>query len=368
VAPATILGVGAALLSVPWPAGAAFLAWLGSWPARWLVTVAGFGAGVPDGVVGWPGGTGGALLLALLLIAGLLAVRRPAVRLVLAVCAVAAVVGAAPVRLVAGGWPPSSTAVVVCDVGQGDAAVLPVGPGQAVVVDAGPEPTATDRCLRGLDIRVVPLLVISHFHADHAGGVAGVFRGRRIGAVVTSPFPQPAAGRAAVLAAAAGQGVPVFAPAAGWTWAAGPLRLTLLGPVARVTGTRSDPNNNSLVLRAETGGERLLLAGDAQAEEQSQILATVGGTELRADVLKVAHHGSADQDLGFLTAIQPAVALVSVGVGNSYGHPNAAMLDRLRRDGARVLRTDLDGDLAAVVDGQGLAVVRHGVSPGRHPP
>jgi competence protein ComEC len=368
VAPATILGVAAALLSVPWPAGAAFLAWLGSWPARWLVTVAGFGAGVPDGVLGWPGGGGGALLLALLLIAGLFAVRRPAVRLVVAVCAVAAVLGAAPVRLVTGGWPPAAATMVVCDVGQGDAAVLPVGPGQAVVVDAGPEPIATDRCLRGLGIREVPLLVITHFHADHAGGVAGVFRGRRIGAVATSPFPEPAAGHAAVLAAAAGQGAPVFVPAAGWTWAAGLLRLTLLGPVARVTGTSSDPNNNSLVMLAQAAGQRLLLASDAQAEEQAQILATAGGAGLRAEVLKVAHHGSADQDVAFLTAIRPAVALVSVGVGNPYGHPNAAMLDRLRRDGARVLRTDLDGDLAAVVDGQGLAVVRHGIAPGRHPP
>jgi competence protein ComEC len=85
-------------------------------------------------------------------------------------------------------------------------------------------------------------------------------------------------------------------------------------------------------------------------------------------VLKVAHHGSAKQDPAFLEAVRPAVALVSVGLGNSYGLPNGPVLERLRRGGAVVLRTDLDGDLAATVDGSGLRVLRHGVAPGRRPP
>ncbi|OLB80749.1 MAG: hypothetical protein AUI14_05730 [Actinobacteria bacterium 13_2_20CM_2_71_6] len=137
-----------------------------------------------------------------------------------------------------------------------------------------------------------------------------------------------------------------------------------------VAGSRieSDPNNNSLVLRAEIAGQRMLLAGDAMVEEQSDLLATLGADALRADILKVAHHGSHYQDPDFLVAVHPAVALVSVGVGNPYGHPNLAVLDRLRRDGATVLRTDVDGDLAAVADARGLGVVRHGVAPGRHPP
>jgi competence protein ComEC len=81
-------------------------------------------------------------------------------------------------------------------------------------------------------------------------------------------------------------------------------------------------------------------------------------------VLKVAHHGSAYQDTDFLNAVNPKVALVSVGVDNGYGHPNPALLSRLARDGARVLRTDTDGDLAVVNVGDGLAIAVRGLDPG----
>jgi competence protein ComEC len=119
-------------------------------------------------------------------------------------------------------------------------------------------------------------------------------------------------------------------------------------------------NNNSLVLRARVDGRTVLLAGDAEAEEQQAILRTLEPAGVRADVLKVAHHGSAYQEPRFVDAVDPAVALVSVGSGNDYGHPNAALLARLVRGGARILRTDLGGDVAAVVDGSGLAVAARG--------
>jgi competence protein ComEC len=360
VAPATILGVLAAVISVPWPAAAGFLAWLASWPARWLVLVARYGSGAPAAALPWPAGATGALVLAAVLVAGGLAARRPAVRLTAAVCAVAAALGAVPVGVVAGGWPPSGVLLVACDVGQGDALVLPVAAGQAVVVDAGPEPVATDRCLRSLGVREVPLLLLTHFHADHVGGVAGVYRDRRVGAILTSPYPEPAAGRDAVVAVAGAHRTPVSVPSPGWVWQAGRLRLVLLGPVHRLTGTDSDPNNNSLVVLAELAGERILLAGDAEVAEQADVLAAAGAPALRADVLKVAHHGSAKQDPAFLDAARPAVALVSVGARNGYGLPSLPILEKLRRDGATVLRTDLDGDLAVVVPDGTLEVVRHG--------
>jgi competence protein ComEC len=125
-------------------------------------------------------------------------------------------------------------------------------------------------------------------------------------------------------------------------------------------GTRSDANNNSLVLRATVHGRTVLLLGDAETEEQSALMDKLGAAGVRADVLKVAHHGSAYQEPAFLDAVDPAVALVSVGVGNDYGHPNPALLGRLARGGARVLRTDLGGDLAVVRVGDGLAVVARG--------
>ncbi|MCW2641901.1 MAG: ComEC/Rec2-related protein [Dactylosporangium sp.] len=359
VPPATVLGVAAALLSPVWPAGAELAAWLAAWPARWLVLVGHYGAQTPAGVAPWPAGAVGGVLLAGVLLALLVAARHRLVRRLAAVVTAAAVVGTMPVRLVAPGWPPPGWLMVVCDVGQGDAVVLPVTPGQAVVVDAGPDPTAVDACLRRLGVHHVPLLVVSHFHADHVGGVDGVFRDRTVGAVVTTAHPEPALGHRQVLAAAAARHTPVRAAVPGEVYTSAGLRLAVLGPGRPLVNTRSDPNNNSLVLRATARGHSLLLAGDAEEDEQQTLL----GDPVRVDVLKVAHHGSAFQSPQFLDEVHPSVALVSVGAGNAYGHPNLGVLDRLARGGARVLRTDLSGDLAAVdVDGQ-LAVAVRGPAP-----
>ncbi|MEV4496497.1 ComEC/Rec2 family competence protein [Micromonospora arborensis] len=365
IAPATVLGVLAAAVSPIWPAGAEFVAWLASWPAWWLVVIARHGARLPGGTLPWPGGVPGALLLAVLTVALLVAVRRPLVRRLVAVVGVAVVLGALPVRLVAAGWPPTGWVVVVCAVGQGDAVVLPAGPGRAVVVDAGPEPGAVDGCLRRLGVREVPLLVISHFHADHVGGVAGVFQGRRVDAVLMPSTTDPDSGGDVVRAAATDGRASLLTTVAGARHPAGGVDLLVLGPPYPLAGTRSDSNNNSLVLSATVAGVRILLPGDAETEEQHAILARAASGQLRADVLKVAHHGSAYQDPGFLDAVRPAVALVPVGNGNTYGHPNLGLLARLSRGGARVLRTDTDGDLAAIRTDDGLAVARRGIPPGR---
>lgn len=369
IVPATLLGALAAVASPVSPRLAEFLAWLASWPAWWLVLVARYGARVPAAVVAWPTGAGGALLLAALSIGLLLVMRHRRVRTVLVVSALAALVGVVAVRGFASGWPPPGTVVVACAVGQGDLLVLPVGPGQAVVVDAGPAPAAADRCLRDLRIRSVPLLVISHFHADHVGGAAGVFRGRRVAAVLTSPLTEPEDGYTLLLTLAERRGAVVRPAYAGDSFQVGEVRLTVLGPREPLTGTRSDPNNNSLVVRAEARGVSVLLTGDAETELQQRLLAQVGAGPLRADVLKVAHHGSAYQDPGFLAAVSPRVALVPVGAGNRYGHPDPALLSDLAGRGTRILRTDLGEDVAAVATGPGrLAVVSRPLPPGTSRP
>ncbi|MFY1698728.1 MULTISPECIES: ComEC/Rec2 family competence protein [unclassified Solwaraspora] len=356
IAPATVCGVAAAVASVVWPAGAEFVAWVGHWPAWWLVLVARHGAATPAGALPWPDGVAGALSLAALSVAVLLLARHGLTRRLLAVVAVGSVIGALPVRLVAPGWPPAGWVVAVCAVGQGDVVVLPAGPRTAVVVDAGPNPAAADRCLRRLRVRSVSLLVVSHFHADHVAGVAGVLRHRQVGAVATTGWLEPAAGRDAVRLAAARAGVAVGAVPAGWTYRYGPVELVVLGPVEPFVGTRSDPNNNSLMLLATVRGVRILLTGDAEHESQRALLERFGPAGLRADVLKVAHHGSALQEVAFLDAVDPAVAVVPVGAGNRYGHPDPGVLTRLVAGGARVLRTDLDGDLAVVRRDGRLAV------------
>ena len=174
-----------------------------------------------------------------------------------------------------------------------------------------------------------------------------------MGGIVTTPLGEPPAGRALVTSTALSYGVPVQVVQVGSSYVVGSVRLVVLGPERLLAGTRSDPNNNSVVLRAVVGGHSVLLAGDAETEEQHSLLEA----PLRAEIMKVAHHGSSFQDPAFLAAVDPSVALVSVGQGNDYGHPNAAVLSHLARSGVRVLRTDLDGDLAVVARGDRLAAV-----------
>jgi competence protein ComEC len=357
VAPATLFGVGAAVVSPLWPDAAGFLAWLASWPARWLVTVATVGARVPAGAIPWPAGAAGGLSLAGFTVGLMLLWRWPVVRRLIVVAAVAVALGALPVRWAASGWPPAGAVIVVCDVGQGDALVLPEDQGVAMVVDTGPDPAPVDGCLSRLGIRAVSVLVITHFHADHVDGIQGVLAGRQVGRVVVPGYGEPSAGRQHVLAAAGAARIPIEQGGVGWRYAHGSLDARIIGPAQQLTGTRSDPNNNSLVMRVVSRGISVLLAGDAEAEEQADLLTTVDRSSLGAQVLKVAHHGSAYQDPELLEAVHPAVALVSVGAGNPYGHPNLALLSRLARGGARVLRTDQNGDLAVVVTSTGPAVV-----------
>jgi competence protein ComEC len=354
IAPATLTGVAAAALSPVWPPGAEFLAWLGGWPAWWLVKIAEVGAGLPAATLSWPGGVGGGLLMAALVLAILLGARFRALRLGLLTMAVVAAVLAVPVTFVAPGWPPPGWLVVACDVGQGDAIVVRAGPAAAVVVDAGPKPDAVDRCLTDLDIAVVPAAFLSHYHADHIGGLDGLLKHRPERLIVPA-FPEPAAGREAVLRAASTAGVPVAEAGMGGVWAVGEVTLRVL-PTNRVAGTRSDPNNNSLILLAAVGGVSVLLLGDAENEQQAQLRAAGVAA---VQVLKVAHHGSSYQDVSFLDALRPRIALVSVGAGNGYGHPSEPVLNHLRANGARVCRTDRDGDIAITRTAPGeLAVFR----------
>jgi len=358
VAPATLLGVAATLLSAVWPAAAGVLAHLAGVPTAWLVTVAEHGARVPGATLAWPGGGTGGLLLAGALTVALLLGRVRTIRRTALCAACAAGLVALPLRTVAPGWPPPGWVLVVCDVGQGDALVLNAGPGAAVVVDTGPDPVGVDRCLRRLGVGRVPLLVLTHLHADHVGGLAGALHGRAVGAIEVGPLHEPGVTWAVLQKEARAARVPLVASSVGERRLIGPLSLQVLAPAAAFHGTRSDPNNSSIMLRVRVAGRTLLLAGDAEVEAQAALLAT--GQDLRADVLKVAHHGSAYQDPAFLAAVHPAVALVSVGAGNTYGHPSPPTLRRLQLLGAQVRRTDRDGDLAVSVRAERLFVTTAG--------
>lgn len=235
----------------------------------------------------------------------------------------------------------------------------------AVVFDAGPAPAPVADCLRDLQIGTVSLLVITHLHADHLAGIAGVLDDRSVGTILVGPDrTEPA--WSALLAAAAGRDIPVVAVRPGNRFSAGDLELTVLGPGGAFAGTASDENNDSLVFRAERNGVSMLATGDIEPEAQRVLLAA--GVDLDVDVLKVPHHGSAKDLPQFLAAVSPQVAMIGVGRDNDYGHPAPSLLAALTQVGTgSVLRTDQDGDVAVLLDDGTLSTVRRGVLAAREP-
>ena len=254
VAPATVTGVVAALLAPVWLPAAQAVAWVGWLPTTWLVRLADAGAAFPGAAVPWPAGARGAVLLAVLTLVLALAVRRRRWRRVLAAGTAGAVAAAAGLTLLRPSWPPADWVAVVCDVGQGDALVLAAGTGTAVVVDAGPEPAVVDRCLRRLHVDRVPLVLLTHLHADHVDGLPGVLDGREVGAVQVGPLQDPPEQAAEVRRQVDAAGVPLTTPALGERRRLPRGSWTVLAPTRAYRGTSSDPNNSSLVLLVEVGG------------------------------------------------------------------------------------------------------------------
>ncbi|ASR35079.1 DNA internalization-related competence protein ComEC/Rec2 [Prauserella marina] len=366
VAPVTVLGVLAVVLAPLWHGGAELLVQVAGPGVGWLILVAREAASVPGAVMPWPAGWWGGLFalgIAALLV---LAIRFRAARMGLALTLTGVLIVFVPVQVVTPGWPPPGWTAVACDVGQGDGVVLATSqPGRAVVVDTGPDPAPLGDCLDRLDIERVPMVVLSHLHADHVGGLSSVFDARSVGAVAVGPGRTPSWAWRRVAAEAARHGVPLLELKAGdrLTWPG--LRLDVLGPRYSPASSEDDDgstiNNASLVVKAHTGAGRVLLTGDVELLAQGDLLDA--GTDLRAEVLKVPHHGSRYSLPPFLGAVRARIALISVGADNNYGHPSPVTMRTLTSGGALVTRTDTAGDVAVVKDGHDIAIVRRGRSP-----
>lgn len=255
------------------------------------------------------------------------------------------------------------------DVGQGDAVALRTPRGRWILMDAG------NAARGGFDAgarTVVPyvrrrggdvaLLVLSHPHADHVGGARSVLRRLRPDATWDAGFALGSTTYREVLAAARDVGSRWRRVAPGDSLVLDGVAITVLAPNSAWTAALDDPNLASVVLGVRYGRVRFLLTGDAEAEEEAWLVARARrdpavAEALRADVLKVAHHGSRTSTTSaFLAAVRPRVALVSVGAGNSYGHPSPSVVARLASAGAEVLRTDRVGPVVVRTDGRRLDV------------
>ena len=242
--------------------------------------------------------------------------------------------------------------LVVLDVGQGDAILVESRDGARMLVDGGPDP---DRVLAQLDAVVPPwdrrldIVVLTHPHEDHVAGLVRVLERYRVGRVFEPGMRGTGPGWEA-WDAALRRGPPRGTLAAGARLRLGDIALEVRWPEpgavpAAPGATGRAVNDTSIVLLGTASGRRFLLTGDAEDDVDASLLAA--GLP-PVDVLKVAHHGSATATSApLLAAARPAVALVSVGAGNDYGHPASSTLARLRDAGARVRRTDLEGRLEA---------------------
>jgi competence protein ComEC len=315
VAPITIVGFIAALVSPISAPIAQLLIWLVKPLAQWITWTAAWSSTFPvftlkTGIYGFSA----ALVLALAIYLGRLKVLALLLVIVLSVTWIQ--------RFPVGDWQ-----IANCDIGQGDAMVINLGADQAIVIDVGPDPQLIDRCLRRLGIKRIPLLVLTHGHADHVGGLAGARKNREVGTIW---FGDTFAGKRARV---------------------GDIDIEVKWPLE---GSENTPNNSSISALFRSPDFTLFASGDLEPLAQSQIRGQIG----EVDIYKVAHHGSKFQDAELMQELSPALAVISVGATNTYGHPAPSTISALTQLGAKVLRTDRDGAVAISARNHQLSIQR----------
>jgi competence protein ComEC len=346
VAPLLGLGFVCAALASVLPSAAAALAWINGWLAAYLAGVARFFGGLPHAqLASWQAVAGLAAAVGFLV----LLIRLPPPR------GRRAAVVAAALAVVVVGWrlhhddglpPPTGLRITFLDVGQGDAALLQVPQG-AVLVDEGPPEAHVADQLRRLGVRRLAAVVLTHPQRDHVGGAAEVLNELPVDVVLDPAIPAANPEERGAREAAARHGIRVAITRAGESFELGRLRIRVLWPDG--PGHRGeDPNQHAIVALASYGSMDALLTADAESD------VTLPLRPPPVELLKVAHHGSADAGLNsLLQLLRPRLAVVSVGAGNDYGHPAPSTLAALESfPGLAMYRTDTDGRVTVESDGE----------------
>ncbi len=341
----TIGGLLSSLTSLVSPELAHGLALVSSWPAMWIASLAAFFSA-------WPALSGVGVLLALILVAVVLAVAwyfsQPLIAIGAGVVLLLFILIQGTHFAPWSNWPGDSWSLVMCDVGQGDGLVLRDRSGSVMVFDVGGDAALIDGCLKDLGVTEITAIVLTHYHRDHVGGIAGALRGRNVQRIIATGYLEPIEQFDYVL-----RNIPVDIPqlvaTAGQRYSLGEVTVQVLWP-ARYIYEGSMPNNASVVVLATIEGRGILLTGDIEREAQAEIMREVKSVDV--DVVKIPHHGSANLDEGFASWASAEIALISVGKDNDYGHPAPEALNEW--SGAEIFRTDQDGAVALSLSPEGV--------------
>jgi competence protein ComEC len=332
------------------PGATTLLAGLNGWLAAYLGACAHVFAELPFAVLT----TRAAVLLGALVAAAVLSARLRISRgfRVVAAASLLALVGVSwtVAREPAAVPTPNGLRITFLDVGQGDGVLLEA-PGARLLVDQGPPEAHVAEQLRRLGVRWLTAVVLTHPQRDHVGGAADVLRRERVTFVLDPGILFPSAYERGALNEARARRVPVVLARAGTAYRFGALRVTVLWPDGPGR-PGEDPNQHATVLLVSYGKVDALLTADAESD------VTLPLAPPPVEILKVGHHGSADDGLPeLLERTRPRIAVISVGLGNDYGHPAPSTLAALRAaPGLALYRTDLDGRVVVESDGSELRV------------
>ena len=356
VAPVTVLGILALVVAMVFPPLAALLYWLASFAAYGIELISNL-ALLPAATIWWPEGVLGILLMVVTVAALSLMIISRMRRQAIAAIAIVALTfvsfsGSAVAR--SQNWPGTDWQVVSCDVGQGDATVIRSS-NQTMLIDVGREPEPIAQCLEALGVTQVDVLLLTHFDADHVGGLAGALERAQFRQALISPFDDDRPQVAVALGQLADANVSVSTAEVGDRGRLGDAEWIVAAPEPRAAGAE-DSNDASVILRVETSQWLLLAFADAGERAQmrtvrlrNSLLNRTPGTPL---IVKVSHHGSADQYAELFEDLRPEVALFSVGESNSYGHPTKRALEIFEKAGSAIFRTDQQGSVSLTfVDG-----------------
>ncbi len=251
-----------------------------------------------------------------------------------------------PVEVPAG----ASFMVEAIDVGQGDAYLITCD-GETMLIDGGDRDKSDVMytVLKKRGVEHLDVLMASHAHADHIGGLSGAAEATTVDIFYCPVTDYDSKTFDNLVKQLDKQGVDLTVPQAGDEFDLGSAQVEILGPVKDY----SDANNTSIVVRVDFGETSFLFTGDMEAEAERDLLDA--GADVDVDVLKVGHHGSTTSTCQeFLEAVSPEIALISVGKDNDYGHPHEEIVERL--EGIDVYRTDLCGDILATSDGESVTI------------